>query len=47
MSEIKKAALIIAQDMFRDRELFGFQKALETAHAKTQFGDTIAQALAE
>jgi protease I len=35
MSEIKKAALIIAQDMFRDEELFDTQKALEIAHVKT------------
>ena len=35
MSDIKKAVLIIAKEIFRDEELFDTQKALEANHIKT------------
>lgn len=35
MSDVKNAALIIAQETFRDEELFDTQNALEAAHVKT------------
>jgi deglycase len=35
MSDIKKAVLIIAKEVFRDEELFDTQKALEASHIKT------------
>ncbi|MCK5565485.1 MAG: DJ-1/PfpI family protein [Planctomycetes bacterium] len=41
MSDVKKAVLIIAREIFRDEELFDTQKALEAAHVKTTVASSV------